>query len=577
MALATEQYLLLNNLMYMDSSHFPLEAASEYQGRTVGQWLAKINTSGLLDDMDYGSYMTGRDWKNLIAAVQADSTLCSMTIETTHIDMAEGGGGGYSALFRSESTGEAVVVFRGTATGEWKDNFTGGNVTDTAQQKNALEWYQQVYQEYHLKDYEVSVTGHSKGGNKSKYITIQDNTVDHCISFDGQGFSDQFVNKYRYKIAERQYKIHNHNVDEDYVNLLLNDVGEKAYYKAREIGRGGFLENHCPNTFLEFQDDGSYSMTVNPRGQDQKMKALDEFFNGYLRSLSDDERSETLEMVNMFLDKAFQVEGKTTQEGIDLFREVVTSPKYSDDFARLLAYTIKYGQENPEMYERVKVVLTEIGLKDYNQYADIVETVLNYRIDIGFVHLSFNDLFSLAMEAAEAGSVALDVIHMVNPLFTLDSETVLRELCELIKKKTGYEMSPQELRKLLKIVKQVSTELKMVEINYNGSDIRVPSSQTQNDSGGNHTFRCVPSSLKQGEGDLRKNARKLDTIAEELEKEAGGLGVSIKGARDIQTRVLAAKKMLNQCSRQLDEVAGVLLEVSKLYETAERKNTVIRY
>ena len=88
-----------------------------------------------------------------------------------------------------------------------------------------------------------------------------------CVSFDGQGFSDEFVQQYGDEIAMRQHKIHNHNVDYDYVNLLLNEVGEITYYHGQDIGEGGFLENHCPNTLMKFQDSGSFTMEVNPNGQ----------------------------------------------------------------------------------------------------------------------------------------------------------------------------------------------------------------------------------------------------------------------------------------------------------------------
>ena len=142
---------------------------------------------------------------------------------------------------------------------EWKDNFQGGSVTDqpdgvsTLQQERALEWYQSQ----NLDGYDsVTVSGHSKGGNKAKYVTIMDDSVDRCLAFDGQGFSDEFIEKYEDKIAENQYKIHNHNVDGDYVNILLNDVGDKTYYKGYNYGDGKFLENHCPNTYMILKMSG---------------------------------------------------------------------------------------------------------------------------------------------------------------------------------------------------------------------------------------------------------------------------------------------------------------------------------
>ena len=40
---------------------------------------------------------------------------------------------------------------------------------------------------------ELTVTGHSKGANKAMYTTIMCNNVTRCVSFDGQGFSKEFL------------------------------------------------------------------------------------------------------------------------------------------------------------------------------------------------------------------------------------------------------------------------------------------------------------------------------------------------------------------------------------------------
>ena len=261
--LSTDQVLLLENLMYMTSDE-PLRQVIGSENKTVEQLISSIDINKLESNKDYGSYMTGNDWKNIITAIKQDDQILNMQIVNTNVDKGANGGGGASALFVDPSTKEAVVAFRGTAGGEWKDNFTGGGKTDAAdgvstfQQENALEWYQSLG----LDDYDsITVTGHSKGGNKAKYITIMDDSVDRCISFDGQGFSDEFIEKYGDQIAANQGKIANHNVDSDYVNLLLNDVGDTTFYNGCDYGEGGFLENHCPNTFLDFKPDGTVQMT----------------------------------------------------------------------------------------------------------------------------------------------------------------------------------------------------------------------------------------------------------------------------------------------------------------------------
>lgn len=211
--------------------------------------------------------------------------------------------------------------------------------------------------------YEITVTGHSKGGNKAKYVSLLDHTVDHCVSVDGQGFSDKFMQKYADVIAARQSVIENHNIDYDYVNLLLNDVGATVYYQGYDYGKGGFLENHCPNTFLNFDEDGTFTITVNPNGQAQEMKALDMFLNNTLRSLPDEKRTDMLVMINAIADSAFSIKGKSTTDVANMFLQLAADEKYADDLAYLLAYTIEYEQAHPEFAKQINHVLEDLEWK----------------------------------------------------------------------------------------------------------------------------------------------------------------------------------------------------------------------
>lgn len=277
--LSTEQLLLLENLTYLVNEK-PLqtlvEIEADYTKRygegnsmPVSYVLNAIKTEDLNPDHNYGSLMTGEDWSNIIQAIEKDDTLCQMKVLTVEEQKTEAGPKVEcsSVLSVNEQTNEAVVAFRGTAPYEWEDNFLGGAETDqedrvsTQYQVEALEWFEGL----HLEDggYDtITLTGHSKGGNKAKYITIMDKEglVDRCVSFDGQGFSDEFYEEYGKEIARNQWKITNHNVDYDFVNLLLNDVGKTVYYQGYDYGAGMIAEAHCPNTFFDFGKDGTARM-----------------------------------------------------------------------------------------------------------------------------------------------------------------------------------------------------------------------------------------------------------------------------------------------------------------------------
>ena len=382
--LSKEEVLLLNNLMYM-SADSPFKNIADYKGRTVSGLLNDIDASNIENGTEYTRYTSGKEWKQIIEAARADEKLCDLKIEKFDKDE----NGGQVVLFNNTADNEAVVVYRGTGSPyEWRDNFLGGSATDredgvsTEQQESALEWYQsQDLESYDL----VTVSGHSKGGNKAKYITILDDSVDRCLSFDGQGFSDEFINKYESKIAQNQYKIQNHNVAGDYVNILLNDVGDKTYYKGYNYGRGMFLENHCPNTYMKYDRDGNFTLVETD--QKRGVQKIDKFVNSYLRNISPDARKSTMNMIGTMvehvLDKRFD----------DEFWNMFTDENNKANVIVLWLYSVLYGGveqanaivNNPiwpiprTIRDQSKVMLDLI--REVNNGEDLKVKSLHYTVD----------------------------------------------------------------------------------------------------------------------------------------------------------------------------------------------------
>ena len=70
----------------------------------------------------------------------------------------------------------------------------------------------------------ITVTGHSKGGNKAQYVTVLSDKVDRCISMDGQRFSQEFLNQYYAEIEKKGGCIKNYFLDGDFVSILLFPV-----------------------------------------------------------------------------------------------------------------------------------------------------------------------------------------------------------------------------------------------------------------------------------------------------------------------------------------------------------------
>lgn len=443
-----DELLLLENLTYM-ADDYPIISILEGKGKTVKEFLNEVDLDKIEDDKDYANYMTGLDFKNIILAVLSNERISNSKIIDTHLDEAYGGGGGISAIFINDEINEAVIAFRGTAREEWKDDFVGANQVDSLQQINALEWYKHVYEYYHLDKYYVTVTGHSKGGNKSKYITILNDTVSRCVSFDGQGFSDKFFEHYKKRIIERQKYIENHNIDYDFVNILMNDIGKQTFYVGYDYGRGGFAESHCPNTFFDFYELGKYRITVNPNGQRPEMQILDQFINSMIRSaINEKEKTENNKLVGALVEKAFQIgaDDTTTAEYISFLCDMVGDPQYVDNAAYLLTYCIKYTKQNPKFLQALRDIMTHFNAKAIINIIDMLDEIISSK--------KLNTLINLSNFL---------ILHVNN--------IVVKKIQSIAKKKYNVELTKEQIQRVLQIVSIAKGMLKTLELNMDGTDI----------------------------------------------------------------------------------------------------------
>ena len=446
---SVDELLLIENLTYFEGI-FPFTDILDAKGMTVREFINNIDLDKVDLEFEYASLMNGFDFKNLVLAVKRHDTIMDSFIVDTHIDTAYGGGGGKSAVFINENEKEAVVAFRGTAANEWTDDFVASAQIDSLQQINALEWYRQMLHKHKLKNYYITVTGHSKGGNKAKYITILNNTVNRCVSFDGQGFSDVFMMHYKEKILKRQDIIENHNVDYDYVNILLNDIGSRTYYHGYDYGKGGFAEAHCPNTFFDFGDDGEYNMRVNPRGQAPEMQILDQFINSMSRSdVSEKERVETAQLLGILIEKAFAIKGSdenSISDYISFMCDLIRDEKYSNNMAYFLAFVIRFSIENEKFLPALKDIMNHFGMQDFSKIIDMVAEMLTSR----------------KLEA---------ILNLSNFLALHVSGITIKAIQSIAKKKFDVELTKPQVKGLLTIVSMTKELTKTIKLDLDGSDI----------------------------------------------------------------------------------------------------------
>ena len=209
-------------------------------------------------------------------ACMTDPALANSVIGNIAVDYNNKNGGMKACTF-VHSTGTVYVIFAGTGSGEWIDNGEGlsgipeynlyekydkfGQLlyTDavekdyaTDQQAEALNWFSRVCGENGWNENtRIIISGHSKGGNKAQFVTINSRFADMCISFDGQGFSPEavtmFKNKFGKSFEERRRKIYSFSTDNDFVNVLGKPLApaEQIYFlKSSDISDSPFAYHY---------------------------------------------------------------------------------------------------------------------------------------------------------------------------------------------------------------------------------------------------------------------------------------------------------------------------------------------
>lgn len=114
---------------------------------------------------------------------------------------------GFYGCVIEDGNGNAAIAFRGSESAENPSNLIHDWIQSDFGLLNSVQTTQQQEVDRFLRDnrdllnsYDsLSVTGHSLGGNLAEYATIVsdryglDNKIESCISFDGPGFSDEFI------------------------------------------------------------------------------------------------------------------------------------------------------------------------------------------------------------------------------------------------------------------------------------------------------------------------------------------------------------------------------------------------
>lgn len=211
--------------------------------------------------------------------------------------------------FISRDDQEAYVAYRGTGDGKWIDNGRGMTQEITESQQAASDFYDRFVEEQGLdSDTNIIVTGHSKGGNNAQTAALNAENrslIDKCFSFDGQGFSDSAIERYRNMPGyedqrDKMYGIHGENdpVNELGITVIPDD---NTVFIETNADSDNLLATHALE-YLFHKGDGSYGCTINETAQQGPLGEYAERLSEIIMSMPEETRDSCAVMIMQLIE-----------------------------------------------------------------------------------------------------------------------------------------------------------------------------------------------------------------------------------------------------------------------------------
>ncbi|MCH4168333.1 MAG: DUF2974 domain-containing protein [Streptococcaceae bacterium] len=320
------------------------------------------------------------------------------------------------------------VIFRGTGNAdEWRDNGEGGYLSDSECQRAAATYITQLPKNF---GNSMTVSGHSKGGNKAQYATIITDRIERCISFDGQGFSKQFLEKYALEIKAKKNRISSISAANDYVNILFYPIAARQVYIDTEQF-ADFTDYHYPEIILEanhlrpttvqngrLKVIGEYTQWLQETPQLSK-QAKKQIYLSLTQVIA--KRGKNLSMT-AWLDAVLSISDLSIGYFDNFMRDKLsrTNPNYK----LLLAISVQLLDYRPQKYQILRQIYNQLQLKEINASG----TVKKKSVDNQTMNNYIDQL--IRIDTAELRSVALSLQSLSDRIAQLyyREQTLLRKM-----------------------------------------------------------------------------------------------------------------------------------------------------
>ena len=305
------------------------------------------------------------------------SSVCLVNHETAEVYVIYGGNYAEEDYLFYDRDGKII------RTNTWYDNVRGAVQADTNEQKRAMMFYEDAIlaardyltqeavfkdntgnvRDFNAKDSDgkyienlnITVSGHSAGGNLAQYVTTtyqkyindqsvahpergkydENNDIDRCVTFDNQGFSANFINKYNTEISDRAGKITEYIPTVSYVGSLMYDLDgiEKKYI---DVGTPEpyLIGYHMPAQMLDAR--GEFKREGKPDIIYYMMKRLS---TKVMDSVSGDSSINIDEAASVMVEAIFEfMKAKNMQEGVEKAIDIISENKAASKISELIIY-----------------------------------------------------------------------------------------------------------------------------------------------------------------------------------------------------------------------------------------------
>lgn len=466
--LTNSELSLLNTLVYMEGSDTPNKKVAEI-----------VDTLLKSDNIKASAMMTQDEARTFLQSMQrAIERNPALGEYRVYSDIDTSNGYGKADIVTFYNGSDAVTVFEGT-TGqkEWQDNVLGGIDADgTESQDLVLDYINKLSEKFD----NITVTGHSKGGNKAQYVTLNSENVDRCVSFDGQGFSDEFVNNPDNiaKILANRHKITSICADGDPVNALLNSIaGETIYISTDDVPEESFTSDDGIGRVFDYHKPNLLTNEYGELRETGQQKEIAQFFNkfsSYYMGINEKDRDILFAYVAELIGLGFS--GKLD--------EVLNKVQSLDSSESILfvSYLLEFAEQENLQYGDLMRMFQEVGVDTSGMHEELISPIwyvaMNVSKDVS--HTEFvalvQSLQSWAIGNGQnswtefAECVAEDPWQLLNWYGSLGSEK------ETIHKALKSFLTKENIEKLFSIPKNASESITTSEVE--DSSVKVPTEKS---------------------------------------------------------------------------------------------------